>query len=124
MQRAVNPALVLSIAPLCFIFKRTSKKWFPIVLSCSKSRTESDEKPAVSTEGPSNSDKSEQALLGNGTFLIIVPKRRLTWQRKHSETLGTGKKKCRLHTSHAEQLSLVHDWNNQCTIICKYVFLA
>jgi len=53
------------------------------------SSTESDEK---STECPSNSDKSEEAFLGNGTFLIIVPRRRLTLGRKHGETLGTRKK--------------------------------
>uniref|UniRef100_A0A0A9CMJ1 Uncharacterized protein n=1 Tax=Arundo donax TaxID=35708 RepID=A0A0A9CMJ1_ARUDO len=31
LQRAVSPALVLSIAPLCFILRRTCKKWSPIV---------------------------------------------------------------------------------------------
>lgn len=73
LQRAENPALVLSIAPLCFIFNRTSKKLSPMVLSCCKSRTAS---PDV------GEPKSAKVLLGRGILRTMVPRRRLTWKGK------------------------------------------
>lgn len=77
LQRAVNPALVLSMAPLCFIFKRTSKKWSPITLSCLKSSTSS----CFNIMEALGSDSIESETAGKGTFLVIVPKRRLTCKR-------------------------------------------
>lgn len=82
LQRAVNPTLVLSIAPLCFIFRRTSKKCFPTCSSCFKSSIALDtvgvEASGASGKKASDANESEQLLLGKGIFRMMVPRRRLT----------------------------------------------
>ena len=71
LHRATNPALVLSIAPLCFIDNSTCRKWPPMSSSCLRSSMLSEHIcPSMSTVSHP----------GKGTFLVTVPKRRLTCQ--------------------------------------------
>jgi hypothetical protein len=67
---------------LCFILRRTCKKWSPIIFNCPTSRISSDMLVSSVLSGRPFWDEAEWEQPGNGIFLMMVPKSKLTWKVK------------------------------------------